>query len=105
MKGIILFNKKKYLIFEENNSNGYFQEKIEELNEDKKLIFEGEYLNGDRWKGKEYNDKGELIYEGEYISEINENGKKIMIKLNWYLQEKTLKIIAKKISEYKNNSW
>ena len=42
------------------------QEKIEELNNNEKVIFEGEYLNGLRWKGKEYNDNGELIFEGEY---------------------------------------
>ena len=33
-----------------------------------KLIFEGEYLNGQRnGKGKEY-DYGELIFEGEYLN-------------------------------------
>ena len=33
------------------------------------LIFEGEYLNGERnGKGKVYNDKGEIIFEGEYIN-------------------------------------
>ena len=36
------------------------------------LIFEGEYLNGERnGKGKEYNYDGRLIFEGEYL-----NGKK-----------------------------
>ena len=32
-----------------------------------KLIYEGEYLNGERnGNGKDYNDYGKLIYEGEY---------------------------------------
>ena len=34
------------------------------------LIFEGEYLNGKRWNGKEkkYNRYGDLIFEGEYLN-------------------------------------
>ena len=33
------------------------------------LIFEGEYLNGKRnGKGKEYDEDGELIFEGEYLN-------------------------------------
>ncbi len=38
-----------------------------EYNYNRKLIFEGEYLNGKKWnrKGKEYNDNEELIFEGE----------------------------------------
>ena len=39
------------------------------------LIFEGEYLNGERnGKGKEYYDNGKLRYEGEYLNGIR-NGK------------------------------
>ena len=40
------------------------------------LIYEGEYLNGQRWngKGKEYK-YGELIYKSEYL-----NGKNIKVK-------------------------
>jgi len=36
------------------------------------LLFEGEYLNGERWngKGKEYNNKNELVFEGEYLNGI-----------------------------------
>ena len=47
--------------------------KIEEYNKKGDIIFEGEYLNGKRWKGKdkEYNDDDLLIFEGEYL-----NGKK-----------------------------
>ena len=43
----------------------------------KKLIFDGEYLNGEKnGKGKEYNDDGKLIFEGEYLNgEKNGKGK------------------------------
>ena len=36
---------------------------------DKKIIFEGEFINEVRWKGKiiVYNDYDKLIFEGEYI--------------------------------------
>ncbi len=44
-----------------NNSSLYFEDDV-------KLGFEGEYLNGKRnRKGKEYFDK--LIFEGEYLNE------------------------------------
>ena len=37
-----------------------------EYNYDEKLVYEGEYLNGQRnGKGKIYNNDSELIYEGE----------------------------------------
>ena len=41
------------------------------------LIFEGEYLNGQRWNGKrkEYNYVGKIIFESEYI-----DGKEIKVK-------------------------
>ena len=31
-------------------------------------MFEGEYLNGKRWKGKEYYSNGKLKFEGEYLN-------------------------------------
>ena len=33
------------------------------------MIYEGEYLNGNRWngKGKEYDDNNNLIFDGEYL--------------------------------------
>ena len=41
-----------------------------------KLIFEGEYLNGERnGIGKEYDDNGKLIFEGEYLNGKKWNGK------------------------------
>ena len=40
------------------------------------LLFEGEYLNGERnGKGKEYDYYGELIFEGEYKEGKRWNGK------------------------------
>ena len=53
---------------------------VEEMEKEKNIIngklkFEGEYLNDERWNGKEYNkgigkvnnSYGELEYEGEYL--------------------------------------
>ena len=43
----------------------------------KKILFEGNYLNGKRYgKGKEYNLCGSLIFGGEYMNgKRNEEGK------------------------------
>ena len=41
-----------------------------------KIIFKGEYLNGERnGKGKEYYFTGDLIFEGEYLNGNKWNGK------------------------------
>ena len=41
-----------------------------------KIKFEGEYLNGEKnCKGKEYNKNGKLIFEGEYLDGKKWNGK------------------------------
>ena len=39
-----------------------------------KLIFEGEYKNGRRYKGKEYNTFDKLVFEGEYLNGKRWNG-------------------------------
>ena len=40
------------------------------------LKFEGEYLNGKKnGKGKEYDDKGELIFEGEFLNDEKKKGR------------------------------
>ena len=58
-----LFNE-RYFIYEKD---GIIKEYKYGLTNNKKLIFEGEYLSGKRiGKGKEYNDKGKLIFEGDY---------------------------------------
>ena len=49
----------------DNNINGYRKE----YDENHRLIFEGEFLNGKRnGKGKEYDCLNELIFEGEYLN-------------------------------------
>ena len=57
-----------------NDKEERWNGKIKEFNENCKLIFEGEYINGNR-VGKEYNDKSELVFEGEYKNGIRWNGK------------------------------
>ena len=64
------------LIFRGNYLNGKRNGYGKEYNEEGKLIFQGEYLDGNKWKGikKVYSqDTGELIYEYEY-SNGNING-------------------------------
>ena len=52
--------------------NGLFNE----YNDNDKLKFEGEYLNGRKHgKGKEYYDDGKLKFEGEYLNGKEWNGK------------------------------
>ena len=42
---------------------------IKEYNISGDLLFEGEYLNGERnGNGKEYNIYGDLLFEGEYLN-------------------------------------
>ena len=59
-----------HLIYEGEYLNGERNGKGKEYNSEDELIFEGEYVNGYRWngKGKEYNYYGELMFEGEYIN-------------------------------------
>ena len=40
-----------------------------------KVIFEGEYKEGNKFKGKEYDDDGKKIYEGEYKEGKRKKGK------------------------------
>jgi len=43
--------------------------KVIEFDNNFRIIFEGEYLNGKRnGKGKEYDQDGKLIYEGKYLN-------------------------------------
>ena len=54
------------------NGEGY----LKKYNDNRKLIVEGEILNGERnGKRKEYNESGELIFEGEYLYNIVLKGK------------------------------
>ena len=60
--------KRKYVEIKNGLAKEY------DINDDK-LIYEGEYLNGERnGKGKEYNNNGELIFEGEFKNGKRWNG-------------------------------
>ena len=41
-----------------------------EYDDEGDIIFEGEYLNGKKWKGKgtEYDETGDFTFEGEYLN-------------------------------------
>ena len=59
------YDKNGNLECEFKNGNG----KGKEYDYDGILIFEGEYLNGERnGKGKEYNKNGNLKFKGEYLN-------------------------------------
>ena len=80
-EGEFLYNKKwngkgydenNNIIYELINGNG----RVKEYNWNGELIFEGEYLNGQKnGKGKEYGDLGESLFEGEYLNGKRWNGK------------------------------
>ena len=82
------------IIYELRNGNG----KVKEYQNNKKLIFEGEYSNGKRnGKGKEYISfhNMNLRFEGEYLNgKRNGKGKlynhdtgNIILMINYYLKE------------------
>ena len=59
------YDENDNVIYELINGNG----KVKEFDDNGKLFFEGEYLNGKRnGKGKEYDKYGRSIYEGEYLN-------------------------------------
>ena len=64
------------LLFEGEYLNGERNGKGKEYDCNGKLIFEGEYLNGKRnGKGKEYYSNGKLRFEGEYLNDERLTGK------------------------------
>ena len=63
-----------FLIFEGEYLNGK-KWKGKVYDEIGDLEFEGEFLNGKRWKGKEYDEVGELEFEGEFLNGKRWNGK------------------------------
>ena len=74
------------LLFEIKNGKG----KIKEYDENCNLIFEGEYLNGEKnGRGKEYYENGELKFDGEYLNNKrwNDKGFKIDEKFSYELKE------------------
>ena len=63
------------LLFEGEYLNGERNGKGKEFSYDGILLFEGEYLNGQRnGKGKEYYRNGNLKFEGEYLNGKRLNG-------------------------------
>ena len=59
------YDNKNNIVYELIKGEGY----LKEYYKDNILIFEGEYLNGEKnWKGKEYDYFGRLIYEGEFLN-------------------------------------
>ena len=73
------------IIFKGNYANRKMNGEGVEYDENSKLIFAGEYLNGKRWNGqfKEYDDiTGKLILECEYLNGIIEGKAKEYDKYN-----------------------
>ena len=67
-------NKERNILFEGEYLNGY-KLKGKEYNIDDVLIFEGEYFKGHKFKGREFFPNGKLEYEGEYLFDKKWNGK------------------------------
>ena len=67
-----LYDKNNNIFYKLNEGKGHIKEDNPNFDYNE-IIFEGEYINGERnGKGKEYDDIG-LIFEGEYI-----NGKRLL---------------------------
>ena len=76
-KGLVkeYYSDNNNLMFEGEYINGERNGKGKEFGHDGDLEFEGEYLNGERnGKGKEYDQDGDLEFEGEYLKGMR-NGK------------------------------
>ena len=58
------------IIYELINGNGTIKDYVNDI-----LMFEGEYKNGKKWKGKEYNSKGKLLFKGKYSNGEKQKGK------------------------------
>ena len=74
MLNIKCYDIKGNIIYELKNGNGYVKEYDIYNN---KLIYEGNYLNGEKnGEGKKYlYENGNLIFEGEYLNGKKWNGK------------------------------
>ena len=70
------FNQNNKLVYEGEFLNGEAHEKGKEFFVGyNQIYFEGDYLNEGRWKGNEYNLEGELVFEGEYLKGERWKGK------------------------------
>ena len=69
-----------------------------------KLLFEGEYLNGERnGKGKEYYWIGGLVFEGEYLNG-ERNGKGKEYDMNGNLMTEFEYLNGKRKESHRNNN-
>ena len=66
--------------FEITKGNG----KVKEFYANGKLLFEGEYVNGERWNGKGYNSNNEIEFE---ITKRNGKVKDIILMVNYNMKE------------------
>ena len=70
------FDDEGNLYFE--GENAYKNGKGKEYYSDEKLKFEGEYLNGSQWNGKQFDENGNIIFEikngSGLIKEFNDEG-------------------------------
>ena len=95
--GDYLFNRKfngvgfdKYgnIIYRLKNGSG----KVKEYHRNGNLIFEGEYLNGQKnGYGKEYNSEGKLIYEGKYLNGLELKPDKMIYFFSLFLSNNKIK--------------
>ena len=94
----------KKLIFEGEYLNGTRKGYVKEYNYDGNLIFDGEYLNGTRnGKGKDYYNNGNLRFEGEYLNgKRNGKGKEYNYNGNLIFEGEYLNNLNKKGREYIN---
>ena len=77
------FDEYSKLIFEGEYINGERNGKGKEYGINNNIIFEGEYINGKRnGKGKEYDEQGELIFQGNYKNNKKWEGKGEIKKIN-----------------------
>ena len=73
-----IYNYNGKIIFEGEYKNGEKNGKGKEYYSNEQLLFEGDYLNGKKWNGKGYDRDGNLVYEIKdgkgYIKEYTDYG-------------------------------
>ena len=101
-----IINANKFLIFEGEYLNGERNGKGKEYDIFGNLVFEGEYLNGERnGKGKEYNIFGILEFEGEYLNDKKWNGKEKQKYKNGKIKFEREYINGKRSGKGYNKDW
>ena len=70
---VVIYDDDGKLMYEGEYLNGEKNGQGKEYDNSGKLVFEGQYLNGEKnGQGKEYDNSGKLVFEGQYL-----NGKKL----------------------------